>query len=54
MLEELQQANRNYAKRQFTWFKRMELFTHVDLETISTEAFIDLCLADLGRTVHPA
>ena len=48
MLEKLQQANRNYAKRQFTWFKRLPAFTSVDLETLTTEEFLEVCLKDLG------
>jgi tRNA A37 N6-isopentenylltransferase MiaA len=48
MLEELQQANRNYAKRQFTWFKKMRDFLSIDLETLSEEEFVEMCLKDLG------
>jgi len=48
MLEELQQANRNYAKRQFTWFKKMRDFLSIDLETLSDEEFVEMCLKDLG------
>ncbi|MFZ4673442.1 MAG: tRNA (adenosine(37)-N6)-dimethylallyltransferase MiaA [Chlamydiia bacterium] len=47
MLLELQQANRNYAKRQFTWFKRMDAFTPIDLETVGTQDFIELCIKEL-------
>ena len=47
ILLELQQANRNYAKRQFTWFKRMDAFTPIDLETVGTQDFIELCIKEL-------
>lgn len=48
MVEELQQANRNYAKRQFTFFKRLDYFEQIDLEMISQEAFIQKVIQDLS------
>lgn len=51
MLEELQQANRNYAKRQFTFFKRLDYFEQIDLESFSEGAFIQKVLSDLSLDI---
>jgi tRNA dimethylallyltransferase len=52
MLEELQQANRNYAKRQFTWFKRFDYYEPVDLELISDDQFLSKVHEDLFKADH--
>ncbi|MFZ4673824.1 MAG: tRNA (adenosine(37)-N6)-dimethylallyltransferase MiaA [Chlamydiia bacterium] len=54
MLQELQQANRQYAKRQFTWFKRMEYFCQVNLEEIGETTFVDLVLKEFFLPNHEA
>jgi tRNA dimethylallyltransferase len=53
MLEELQQANRNYAKRQLTFFKRLDYFEQIDIESLSEGAFIQKVLTDLSLEILP-
>jgi len=50
MLIELQQANRNYAKRQFTWFRRLDYFTQVNLEESSVDSFLEEAISFFTST----
>jgi tRNA dimethylallyltransferase len=40
------QASRNYAKRQFTWFRREPMFRWLDLELHDPEVAIDMIMQD--------
>lgn len=44
-VEQFKQASRNYAKRQFTWFRKESLFRWVDVE-VDPEMVIDLIRQD--------
>ncbi len=43
------QASRNYAKRQFTWFKREKIFRWLDLSQLSKESVLELIIQDFER-----
>lgn len=47
-VEQFKQASRNYAKKQFTWFRREPLFEKrwLDLDQIDTDAAIDIIMQD--------
>lgn len=46
-VEVFKQASRNYAKRQFTWFRRQEcLFRHLDLDLHDPETVVDIIIQD--------
>ena len=45
-VEVFKQASRNYAKRQFTWFKKEPLFRWLDLEMHDPETAIDMIHQD--------
>lgn len=40
------QASRNYAKRQFTWFRREPMFRWLDLEMHDPEIAMDMIIRD--------
>jgi tRNA dimethylallyltransferase len=44
---EFKKASRNYAKRQFTWFRKQPLFEWIDLTQISHSQLIDKILSKL-------
>lgn len=43
------QASRNYAKRQFTWFKQAEGFRWLDRNTLSLEQIAEIIIQDYER-----
>lgn len=43
------QASRNYAKRQFTWFRREPLFRWLDLSLTSIESAAEIIIRDLEQ-----
>jgi tRNA dimethylallyltransferase len=43
------QASRNYAKRQFTWFRREPLFRWLDLSLTSIEGAAEIIIRDLEQ-----
>lgn len=45
-VESFKQASRNYAKRQFTWFRREPLFRWLDLDLHDPEVAIDMIRRD--------
>jgi tRNA dimethylallyltransferase len=45
-VESFKQASRNYAKRQFTWFRREPMFRWLDLTLHDTEVAIDMIRQD--------
>lgn len=45
-VERFKQASRNYAKKQFTWFRREPLFRWLDLDLHDTETAIDIIMQD--------
>lgn len=45
-VREFKQASRNYAKRQYTWFKKEPLFQWVDMDTTSPDAIMKMIQDD--------
>lgn len=45
-VDQFKQASRNYAKKQFTWFRREPLFRWLDLDLHDTEVAIDIIQQD--------
>lgn len=45
-VEQFKQASRNYAKKQFTWFRREPLFRWLDLDLHDPEVAIDIIMQD--------
>lgn len=45
-VEQFKQASRNYAKRQFTWFRREPMFRWLDLDLHDPEVAIDMIRQD--------
>lgn len=45
-VHDFKQASRNYAKRQFTWFRKEPLFRWLDLDLHDTEVAIDMIRQD--------
>jgi tRNA dimethylallyltransferase len=45
-IESFKQASRNYAKRQFTWFRREPMFRWMDLDLHDPEVAIDMITQD--------
>jgi len=45
-VDQFKQASRNYAKKQFTWFRREPLFRWLDLDLHDTEVAIDMIRKD--------
>ncbi len=45
-VEKFQQASRNYAKRQFTWFRKEPLFRWLDLDMHDAETALDMVIQD--------
>jgi len=48
-LLKFKKASRNYAKRQFTWFRRETIFRWLDLDLHDPETAVDIILTDLDR-----
>lgn len=48
-LVSFKQASRNYAKRQFTWFRREPMFRWLDLETHDPEVAMDIIIKDFEK-----
>lgn len=45
-VEQFKQASRNYAKKQFTWFRREPMFRWLDLDLHDPEVAIDIIMQD--------
>lgn len=50
-VDSFKQASRNYAKRQFTWFRREPLFRWLDLDMYKSEEALDIILNDYEATI---
>lgn len=50
-MDTFKQASRNYAKRQFTWFRREPLFRWVDLELHDPEVVMDIIKQDFEQGI---
>lgn len=50
-IQKFKQATRNYAKRQFTWFRREPLFRWVDLEMHDPEVVMDIIEQDYEQSI---
>lgn len=46
MVEDFKRVSRKYAKRQFTWFKKEQLFKWVDIDQHDPELIMDLIVKD--------
>ena len=46
-ISKIQQHSRNYAKRQFTWFRKLNHATWIDLDTTSTEEALNTILGNI-------
>lgn len=50
-MDEFKQASRNYAKRQFTWFRKEPLFRWVDLDLHDPEVVMDIIKQDFEQGI---
>lgn len=50
-VDSFKKASRNYAKRQFTWFRREQLFHWLDLDLHDYEVAIDMVRQDFERLI---
>jgi len=50
-VSEFKQASRNYAKRQFTWFRKEPLFRWLDLDMHDREVALDMVIQDFKASL---
>ncbi len=50
-LEKFKQASRNYAKRQFTWFRKEPMFQWMDMELHDPEVVMDIIKQEYERSI---
>ncbi len=49
MLQKLKQDSRRYAKRQLTWFRKVEIARWLDRQTLTQEQMIDIILEEINE-----